>query len=61
MEKPAQTGKAKTDLKTGLIGLSMFGIGAIGLIPALIGLLILGGIAWVGLKFLIGLFGILFS
>ena len=61
MEKPAQSKKEAPDLKTGLIGLSMFGIGLIGLIPALIGLFILGGIAWYGVPFMIKLFGILFS
>lgn len=39
----------------------MFGIGLIGLIPALIGLFILGGIVWYGVPFMIKLFGILFS
>ncbi|MDR6583810.1 hypothetical protein [Herbaspirillum frisingense] len=61
MEKPAQSKKEVPGRMTGLIGLSMFGIGLIGLIPALIGLFILGGIVWYGVPFMIKLFGILFS
>lgn len=61
MDNTTQSRKEKPDLKTGLIGLSMFGAGLIGLIPAVIGLMIVGGIAWVGLRFMIGFFGIIFS
>jgi hypothetical protein len=61
MDNTTPSRKEKPDLKTGLVGLLAFGAGAIGLIPAVLGLILVASIAWIGLRFVIGLFGILFS
>ncbi|OWY32020.1 hypothetical protein [Herbaspirillum aquaticum] len=61
MDDTTQSPKAKPDLKTGLIGLLAFGAGGIALVPAVLGLILIASIAWIGLRFVIGLFGILFS
>ncbi|AYR25764.1 hypothetical protein [Herbaspirillum rubrisubalbicans] len=61
MEKPAKPKKEVPGRMTGLVGLLAFGAGAIGLIPAVLGLILVASIAWLGLRFVIGLFGILFS
>jgi hypothetical protein len=61
MDNLPQDNSVKPDLKTGLLGLSMFGVGILGLVPALICLAILGAIGWYGINFFISLFGLLFS
>jgi hypothetical protein len=51
--------KEKPSIKSALIGLTAISFGSLALIPCLLGLFIVGAVAWYGIRFLWQLFQLL--